>query len=108
MLPKQEFGHFVFSSTGGVRPISGFSKVKTQLDRNIAHGDGIQVRPWVVHDLRRPMATHMERIGVAPHIIEVCLGHALKGVAGVYRHYAYLPEKTAALQKWADELTAEA
>lgn len=62
--------------------------------------------PWVVHDLRRSMATHMERIGVEPHVIEVCLGHVLKGVAGTYRHYGYLPEKTAALQAWADELLA--
>lgn len=50
------------------------------------------------------LATHMERLGIEPHVIEVCLGHALKGVAGVYRHYTYLPEKAAALQKWADEL----
>ncbi len=52
------------------------------------------------------MATHMERIGVEPHMIEVCLGHVLKGVAGTYRQYGYLPEKTAALQAWADELLA--
>lgn len=61
---------------------------------------------WVVHDLRRSMATHMERIGVAPHVIEVCLGHVLKGVAGTYRQYGFLPEKAAALQRWADELLA--
>jgi hypothetical protein len=35
----------------------------------------------------------MERIGVEPHVIEVCLGHALKGVAGTYRQYGHLPEK---------------
>ena len=46
----------------------------------------------------------MERIGVEPHVIEVCLGHTLKGVAGTYRHYGYLPEKARALQAWADEL----
>jgi hypothetical protein len=50
------------------------------------------------------MATHMERIGVEPHIIEVCLGHALKGGAGMYRQYGYMPEKAKALQAWADEL----
>ena len=48
----------------------------------------------------------MERIGVEPHVIEVCLGHVLKGVAGTYRQYGYLPEKAAALQAWADELLA--
>ena len=50
------------------------------------------------------MATHMERIGVEPHIIEVCLGHALRGISATYRHYSYLDEKAAALQLWADEL----
>jgi hypothetical protein len=50
------------------------------------------------------MATHMERIGVEPHVIEVCLGHILKGAAGTYRHYGYLPEKIMAQQAWADEL----
>jgi len=54
------------------------------------------------------MATHMERIGVEPHLIEVCLGHALKGVASTYRQYGYLPEKAAALQLWADELLSVA
>ena len=43
------------------------------------------------------MATHMERIGVEPHVIEVCLGHTLKGVAGTYRQYGYLPERGHAL-----------
>lgn len=103
-LPEQKFGPYILSSTGGLRPISGFSKAKTELDRLILRDSEVGIRPWVVHDLRRSMATHMERIGIEPHIIEVCLGHALKGVAGVYRHYSYLPEKTAALQKWAYEL----
>jgi hypothetical protein len=52
------------------------------------------------------MATHMERIGVAPHVIEVCLGHVLKDVAGIYRQYGYPPEKAKALRAWADELLA--
>jgi hypothetical protein len=50
------------------------------------------------------MATHMERIGVEPHVIEVCFGHTLKSVAGTYRQYGYLPEKACALQARADEL----
>jgi hypothetical protein len=54
------------------------------------------------------MATHMERIGIEPHIVEVCLGHTLKGIAATYRHYTYLPEKERALQRWADELVPAA
>jgi len=62
----------------------------------------------VTHDLRRSMATHMERIGIDPHVIEACLGHSLRGIASTYRHYTYLPEKIDALQRWADELLATA
>ena len=103
-LPGQEFGPFIFSTTGGLRPVSGFSKAKARLDKLISAETGAPLPHWVIHDLRRSMATHMERIGIAPHIIEACLGHVLKGVAGTYRHYSYLAEKTDALQRWANEL----
>ena len=103
-LPRGETGPYLFSSDGGARAVSGFSKAKARLDRLLIGRLGRPATPWVVHDLRRSMATHMERIGVEPHVIEVCLGHALKGVAGTYRQYGYLPEKARALQAWADEL----
>ena len=103
-LPRDEAGPFLFSSDGGKTPVSGFSKAKARLDRHLAKMSDDAMASWVVHDLRRSMATPMERISIEPHVIEVCLGHVLKGVAGTYRHYGYLPEKTAALQKWADEL----
>jgi integrase len=103
-VPRPELGPFLFTSTGGIRPVSGFSKAKARLDSRLATRSGSAFRDWVIHDLRRSMATHMERIGIEPHVIEVCLGHTLRGVAGTYRHYSYLPEKTAALQRWADEL----
>ncbi len=103
-LPRGAAGPFLFSSDGGARPVSGFSKAKARLDRAVADRLRHTMPHWVVHDLRRSMATHMERIGVAPHVIEVCVGHVLKGVAGTYRQYGYLPENAAALQRWADEL----
>jgi integrase len=98
-LPQGSAGPFLFSSDGGGRPVSGFSKAKARLDRAVADRLRHTMPHWVVHDLRRSMATHMERIGVAPHVIEVCLGHVLKGVAGTYRQYGYLPEKAQALQR---------
>ncbi len=102
-LPKAGAGPFLFSSDGGAKPVSGFSKAKARLDQLLVCR-GRNLDDWVVHDLRRSMATHMERIGIEPHVIEVCLGHVLKGVAATYRQYGYLPEKAAALQAWADEL----
>ena len=106
-LPVHEFGRYLFSSCAGIHPISGFSKVKRQLDTSITC-KGEKLAHWTLHDLRRSMATHMERIGVQPHVIEVCLGHSLRGIGAVYRRYEYLPEKKLALQQWADELLRHA
>jgi integrase len=106
-IPAPEFGPYLFSTCSGVHPISGFSKIKRQLDVSI-RWKGEPLAQWTLHDLRRSMATHMERIGVQPHVIEVCLGHALRGIGAVYRRYEYLPEKALALQQWADELSSVA
>jgi integrase len=88
---------FVFSTTGGVRPFSGFSKAKTALDKHIAElrkKDGRDPMPgWVVHDLRRTAKTLMTRAGVRPDISERVLAHAIPGVEGVYDRWGYLPEK---------------
>lgn len=106
-LPPAQTGPFLFSSDGGATAVAGFSKAKARLDGLLTRNGVSRLAPWVVHDLRRSMATHMERIGIEPHVIEVCLGHVLKGVAGTYRQYGYLPEKAKALQAWADELLKE-
>ena len=64
---------------------------------------------WRLHDIRRYVATHMAEIGIQPHIIEAVLNHVSghkAGVAGVYNRATYLPEKTAALARWAEHLEA--
>lgn len=106
-MPLPKYGPYILSTMEGARPISDFSGAKLKLDAQIAVDCPDRLQPWVVHDLRRSMATHMERIGIAPHVIEVCLGHTIKGIAATYRHYSYLTEKSAALQLWADELAPE-
>jgi len=65
--------------------------------------------PWVVHDLRRTVVTGMSELNVEPHIVEGIVNHvgaAKAGVAGVYNHARYRPQKAAALQRWADHLGA--
>lgn len=37
----------------------------------------VVARPFVQHDYRRTMATHLGDLGVAPHIIDVLLAHAI-------------------------------
>lgn len=66
----------VFSTTGKT-PISGFSKLKKGLDAAMAdvlHADhpDTQIVPWRLHDLRRTMATAMQRLRISGDVIEAC------------------------------------
>jgi integrase len=96
-------------------PFSGWSKAKAQLDARIASGraDEEQKRskaraptpaPWVLHDIRRTVATRMGDLGVLPHVVEAVLNHvsgSRAGVAGTYNRALYWPEKRQALDLWA-------
>jgi integrase len=59
---------------------------------------------WRTHDLRRTMASRMGDLGVAPHVIEKCLNHALGGILAVYQRQEYLPERKAAFETWGNYL----
>jgi integrase len=88
----------------GDRSADGFTawdKLKGRLDA--ASG----VSGWVLHDLRRSVATKMADIGIAPHIIEQILNHQSghrAGVAGIYNRSSYEREVRAALALWEDHL----
>ncbi|WP_312740812.1 integrase arm-type DNA-binding domain-containing protein [Cedecea neteri] len=60
--------------------------------------------PWTLHDLRRTLATHMNNMGIAPHVVEQLLGHSMPGVMAIYNRSLYLPEKLDALNKWYERL----
>jgi integrase len=104
-------GDFVLgTSTTGFCSYSGS---KTALDARIAADRTASGRdpmpPWVIHDLRRSLSTHMgEQLGVAPHIVEAVLNHInhKAGVAGVYNKATYEREKRQALDRWADHVMA--
>jgi integrase len=81
----------------GIRGFQGFSKAKRLLDERAK-----LKAPWVVHDIRRSVATGLAKL-VAPHIVESVLGHTggfMAGVAGVYNVHAYEAEKRDALDLW--------
>ena len=63
-----------------------------------------KVEPFTVHDFRRTARTHLAALGVAPHVGERCLNHAVKGVEGIYMRHDFFEERKDALQKWADLL----
>ena len=51
----------------GVFKSPAWSSCKDELDKRSGVGG------WVIHDIRRSVATGMADIGIAPHIIERCL-----------------------------------
>jgi len=103
-MPRFASG-FIFTTTGGARPIGAFSKMKSKLDAYIAKArekrDAEPMKPWILHDLRRTVRTRlMSDCGVDAFIAERVIGHALPGLHGVYDQGTHRPQKRAALEKW--------
>ncbi len=96
---RQE-GPYIFSTTNGARPISGFSKSKQRLDAKL----GSEFPSFVIHDFRRTVRTQLSRAGVDAITAELILGHQLSGIMGVYDRYERIKERWVASQAWADEL----
>ena len=88
----------------GARTAKGFTNwtlPKPDLDKRAGVSD------WVLHDIRRSVATKMADIGIAPHVIEAVLNHQSghkAGVAGIYNKSSYQREVRAALGMWEDHL----
>jgi integrase len=102
--PRIDGRHLVFGKGDG--PFSGFSRCKEALDATLAQ-NGCPLADWVLHDLRRSVATGIAEIGIAPHIIEAVLNHVSGhngGVAGIYNRSHYSAEKAEALARWDEHI----
>ena len=94
--------------------VSGFGKVKARLDKALADAAqtiGGIARPWVLHDLRRTLATGLQRLGVRLEVTEAVLNHvsgSRSGIVGVYQRHGWEAEKAAALRAWAAHVEAAA
>jgi integrase len=99
---------FVFTYDGqrGVSQLSTyFPRLVTKLGfvtekTEAATGKTVKEASIRLHDLRRTFASGCQRLGVAPHIIERCLGHKVAGVQGVYQRHEYSEERRAATERW--------
>jgi integrase len=99
---------FLFSVTGE-KPLQNWSKLKAKLDKLFdeeAKKAGLEKpAPWKLHDLRRSVATGMQRLGEHADTVEAfCNRQVREGVAGRYQRHHYEDEKRAAAQKWADHI----
>ena len=94
----------VFPGEGG-KQFGNWSKMKAALDK--ASG----VTDWRIHDLRRTLATGLQRLGVRLEVTEAVLNHvggSRAGVVGVYQRHEWANEKRAALDAWATHVLAAA
>jgi integrase len=85
----------VFPGEQGV--FSGWSKSKARLDRRSG------IAGWTLHDLRRTVATGLQKLGVRLEVTESVLNHvsgSRAGIVGVYQKHEWSDEKRAALNAW--------
>jgi integrase len=99
-LPRIGPGDFVFSINGR-NPVTDLAASKEKLDGLI------KIPSWHTHDLRRTVATGLQRLGINLQVIEAVLGHvggSRSGIVGVYQRHSFDAEKRTALEAWAREV----
>ena len=107
MIPEHENSGKLFPAQG--RPengASGFSKVQARLRKSMTEKLG-SVTEWRVHDVRRTVATGLQRLGVRLEVTEAVLNHlsgTRAGIVGVYQRHSFTDEKRAALETWVAEV----
>ena len=95
---------FIFTTTGRTS-VSGYSHAKAAIDRAIS----AEMATWTFHDLRRTVATNLQKLGVKLEVTEAVLNHvsgSRAGIVGVYQRHTWADEKRAALNAWGEHIAA--
>lgn len=110
-IPKPTTGPYILSSTGGRVPIQGIAKFyKTRLQAQIIANIGAKFpKRLTTQTIRRTVATMLaEQLGdQGDQLVKRVLGHSDGSVTAIYNRYGYVREMRRALEKWANDLTAE-
>lgn len=103
---------FVFTNDGDTAA-SNFSKHKRSLDelalvelREI-EGDKAAMKDWKLHDLRRTVASNLQRLGYSIEVVGAVLNHRSgigAAVTQIYARHDFKEEKKAALEAWGRRL----
>jgi integrase len=83
----------------GAAPASNYAANKRRLDALLP----ADMADWVLHDLRRSVASGMARLGINLPVIERVLNHSsgsFGGIVGVYQRHDFADEKRRALEAW--------
>lgn len=102
----------LFPAQGGTLPAAAVARTIVRAHKTGKHRPHgrFGIAQWSAHDLRRTSLTGMARLGVAPIVLGHVANHRTTTRAGVtlavYSQYTYATEKRAALDLWADRLSA--
>ena len=105
-LPRRDGAKLVFEGARKTAP-SGFGKFKDTLDEKMAAAASERkatMAEWTIHDMRRTVATGLQKLGVRLEVTEAILNHvsgSRAGIVGVYQRHGWDREKKAALEAWA-------
>jgi integrase len=118
MANRRATGALVLPGLVGT-PFAGWSKAKAALDKAVVGARAkaavvsgtspASIVPWSIHDLRRTVATGLQRLGIRLEVTEAVLNHisgSRAGIAGVYQRHDWAVEKRAALDAWAAHVMA--
>lgn len=95
------------SATNPKTSASGISKLLRRLRADVQSDLQRPVLHWTLHDIRRTVATNLQRLGVRLEVTEAILNHisgSQAGIVKVYQRYNWMDEKREALQLWSDDL----
>jgi integrase len=101
-VPRVAGSEFLFT-TQGKKPITSWAFIKKNLDAKL------RLTEWHLHDLRRTVATGLQKLKTPLEVTESILGHtsgSRGGIVGVYQRYDYAAEKRAALEAWGAHVMA--
>jgi integrase len=101
-LPRFKNGGFLFSTDFGKRPVIGFTRIKQRLNSAVK-----TQRPWVLHDVRRTVRSHLSPLigpGITDEVRELVIAHMPGVLAQIYDQYTYEPEKRLCLELWGKRL----
>ncbi len=107
-VPKRNDSEKLFPARGnGENGPSGFSKAMARIRAAMDEQAGQPMAHWTLHDLRRTLATGLQRLGVRLEVTEAVLNHVSGSrgeIVGVYQRHNNFAEKREALDAWAKEI----
>jgi integrase len=111
-------GDYVFSTSGGKKPVWIGDKIKKDIDRRmlltlraLAKADGenprqIKLGNWTNHDLRRNVRSGMSQLRIPDAVAEAVLAHTQGAIQKTYNVDDLFDQKAEALGAWGNHLDA--